>query len=166
MKIDFYSRTNQFIVDGLVFASSFVAAYAIAFEQWPSGANLRQLLLWLPILVTARLAVHYAMGMYRLVWRFVSFSDAIELAKSIAVVSTILTALRLFVPGEHPVRSVGQASFERHCAGGITIAHRLNGDTIVETASLFLPEKICVRVWAARQKGHSVWGRQGRNHAQ
>src|SRR5208282_5425772 len=103
MKIDLYSRTNQLVVDGLVFSSSFVAAYMIRFEGWPIGADLRQMLLWLPIVVFARLAVHSVMGIYRLVWRFVSFSDAIELAKSIAVVSACLTVLRLFVSGSTPL---------------------------------------------------------------
>jgi nucleoside-diphosphate-sugar epimerase len=102
MKIDIYSRTNQLIVDGLVFAGSFVAAYLIRFEGWPKGLDLRQLLLWLPIVVFARLAVHLMMGMYRLVWRFISFSDAIELAKSIAAVSAVLMALRLCVYGNEP----------------------------------------------------------------
>lgn len=102
MKIDIYSRTNQLIVDGLVFAGSFVAAYLIRFEGWPRGLDLRQLLLWLPIVVFARLAVHLMMGMYRLVWRFISFSDAIELAKSIAAVSAVLMALRLCVYGNEP----------------------------------------------------------------
>ncbi|MGA8220479.1 MAG: NAD-dependent epimerase/dehydratase family protein [Candidatus Acidiferrales bacterium] len=99
MKIDIYSRTNQRIVDCLVFGASFIAAYLIRFEGLPSGADLRQMLLWLPIVVFARLAVHLILGIYRLVWRFVSFSDAIELAKSIAIVSACLTALRLFVTG-------------------------------------------------------------------
>jgi len=103
MKIDLYSRTNQLIVDGLVFSSAFVAAYMIRFEGWPAGVDLRQMLLWLPIVVFARLTVHSVMGIYRLVWRFVSFSDAIELAKSIAVVSACLTALRLFVSGKEPL---------------------------------------------------------------
>ena len=74
----------------------------IRFEGWPKGLDLRQLLLWLPIVVFARLAVHLMMGMYRLVWRFISFSDAIELAKSIAAVSAVLMALRLCVYGNEP----------------------------------------------------------------
>ncbi|MGO9589679.1 MAG: NAD-dependent epimerase/dehydratase family protein [Candidatus Acidiferrales bacterium] len=102
MKIDIYSRTNQLVVDGLVFAGSFVAAYLIRFEGWPTGIDLRQLLLWLPILVFARLTVHLMMGMYRLIWRFISFSDAIELAKSIAAVSAVLMVLRLCVYGNQP----------------------------------------------------------------
>ena len=103
MKIDIYSRTNQLIVDGLVFAASFVAAYVIRFEGWPTGPDLRQMILWLPIIVAARLAVHLAMGVYRLVWRFVSFSDAIEIVKSIATVSAFLTALRFCVYGNNPL---------------------------------------------------------------
>lgn len=99
MKIDWYSRTNQIIVDALIFASSFVGAYVIRFEGWPTGPNLRQMLLWLPIIVSARLTVHFAVGMYRLVWRFVSFDDSLDMAKAIATVSAALILLRFSVSG-------------------------------------------------------------------
>ena len=94
-----YSRANQMILDGGAFATALIFAYLIRFESWPLGSDLNQLLLWLPILVSTRLIVHYLLGIYRHVWKFVSFSDAIEIAKSIAIVSALLTAVRLFFLG-------------------------------------------------------------------
>jgi FlaA1/EpsC-like NDP-sugar epimerase len=101
MKISFkfYSRANQMILDGGAFAASFTLAYLIRFESWPLGSDLDQLLLWLPILVPLRLIVHYMHGIYRHVWKFVSFADVIEIGKSVAGVSALLTILRLFFPG-------------------------------------------------------------------
>jgi FlaA1/EpsC-like NDP-sugar epimerase/lipopolysaccharide/colanic/teichoic acid biosynthesis glycosyltransferase len=95
----FYSRTNQVILDAGAFVISLLLAYFIRFESWPSGSDRSQLLLWLPLLVSARLLVYFALGIYRQVWKFVSFSDAIEIAKSIAVVSAALAAMRLLLPG-------------------------------------------------------------------
>jgi FlaA1/EpsC-like NDP-sugar epimerase len=94
---DLYSRANQVLLDAFAFTFSFAAAYVIRFETWPSGSDLRQFLGWLPILVTTRLAVYFGLGIYRCVWKFVSFSDAIEITKSIAIVSGLLTILRLSV---------------------------------------------------------------------
>lgn len=98
-RFDFYTRTNQFLLDSGIFAAALVVAYLIRFEGWPSGPVSLQLLVWLPILVAARLLVYYARGTYRLIWRFISLPDAVEIAKSIAIVTIVLLAIRLFVPG-------------------------------------------------------------------
>lgn len=95
---DFYSRGNQLIIDGTVFALALVSSYAIRFEGWPTGPALHQLLIWLPILVGARIFVYVAFGTYRLVWRFVSLPDALTIAKSIAVITAGLLILRFLVP--------------------------------------------------------------------
>ncbi len=95
---DLYSRTNQMILDGASFAVSLVLAYFLSFNRWPVGSDLPKILVWLPVLVSARLFVHWKRGIYRQIWRFVSFSDAMEITKSIAMVSVALTALRLLYP--------------------------------------------------------------------
>ena len=102
-RIDFYSRTNQFLLDGCIFAVALIAAYLIRFEGWPSGPERLQLMIWLPILVAARLAVYYLRSTYRLIWRFISLPDAVEIAKSISIVTITLLVLRLFVSGPSSV---------------------------------------------------------------
>jgi FlaA1/EpsC-like NDP-sugar epimerase len=42
--------------------------------------------------------VHFSRGIYRQIWKFVSFSDVIEIAKSLAIVSATLALFRLFSP--------------------------------------------------------------------
>ena len=96
---DLYSRANQYVLDGCCFAVSLTAAYMLRIEGWPTGADLTHLILWLPILVAARLFLHRIWGIYRQVWKFVSFSDTIQIAKSIAAVTALLVILRFCVPG-------------------------------------------------------------------
>ena len=103
---DFYSRSNQLVLDGCCFAISFAAAYPIRLEAWPAGADLRQLIIWLPILVATRLFVHLTLGIYRQVWKFVSFSDAIEIAKSILIVTGVLALLRFGFPGKNSLSAL------------------------------------------------------------
>jgi FlaA1/EpsC-like NDP-sugar epimerase/lipopolysaccharide/colanic/teichoic acid biosynthesis glycosyltransferase len=99
----FYSRTNQAILDGATFAVSLTLAYLIRFEGWPDSANLHQLLLWLPLVVCARVLVHFSLGIYRQIWKFVSFSDVIEIARSLVIVSAALALVRLFSPAHTQV---------------------------------------------------------------
>jgi FlaA1/EpsC-like NDP-sugar epimerase len=98
-RFELYSRTNQVLLDGLAYALSFSLAYAIRFEGLPAQPDLRQMLIWLPVIVACRVSLNLGTGIYRRVWKFVSFSDAIEIAKSIAIVSSLLMVLRILVPG-------------------------------------------------------------------
>lgn len=97
-----YTRTNQMIIDGFAFAISLCLAYFIRFEGGPARSDLHQLAFWLPVLVSSRLAVHFILGIYRQVWKFLSFSDGLEIAKSILLVSGILLLIRLVVPNQEP----------------------------------------------------------------
>ena len=98
-RFELYTRTNQIVVDGLIFATSFALAYALRFEGLPEWNFLKQFLLWVPYLVVLRLYVNWKMGVYRFIWRYVSLDDALAITRSLAIVSGILLALRLFVPG-------------------------------------------------------------------
>ena len=95
-----YTRTNQMILDGCAFALSLWLAYIVRLEGRLGPFEYHQLLLGVPILVTARLLVHNVLGIYRQVWKFVSFSDVLDIAKSIAIVSAIFVAIRLVFTGQ------------------------------------------------------------------
>lgn len=97
-RFDLYTRTNQLIVDGLIFAASFAAAYAVRFEGVPQWQFVKQFLLWVPYLVALRLYINWRLGIYRFIWRYVSLPDAIAITKSLTVVTGLLLALRLFYP--------------------------------------------------------------------
>ena len=99
LRFDLYTRTNQIIIDGFIFATSFALAYAIRFEGVPQWQYTKQFLLWLPYLIALRLYVNWKLGIYRFIWRYVSLADAIAIIRSLAVVTAFLLAVRLFYPG-------------------------------------------------------------------
>ena len=94
------SYADQVISDSGIIALSFAASYLIRFEGVPPGPNVRQFLVWLPILLAARLLVNWRMGVYRFIWRFVCLSDARAVVRSLVLVSLFLLVLRLFYPGD------------------------------------------------------------------
>lgn len=99
-KLDPYSRRNQLIIDGVIFAASFAAAYLIRFEGIPVWGFTKQFLLWFPYLVAGRLLVNWRLGVYRFIWKYVSLADAIAIARSLSIVTAVLLAIRLFYPGD------------------------------------------------------------------
>src|SRR5262249_15906293 len=97
-RFNFYSRPVQLALDGVIFLLCITASFLIRFEQWPNSAELRQLGFWLFLLPVVRLATYYFSGTYRLVWKFVSLADALQIAKSIGIVTAALLAIRLILP--------------------------------------------------------------------
>ncbi len=100
IRLDPNSRLNQSVMDGIIFATSFAIAYAVRFEGVPQWPYLKQFLIWVPYLVTARLYVNWKLGIYKFIWRYVSLRDAIAIARSLAVVTGLLLALRIFYPNQ------------------------------------------------------------------
>ena len=107
LKDAFQVRTHacQAISDSGIIALSFAASYLIRFEGVPPGANVRQFLLWLPILLAARIVVNWRMGVYRFIWRFVCLSDTRAVVRSLGLVTLFLLVLRLFYPRYAPFSS-------------------------------------------------------------
>jgi FlaA1/EpsC-like NDP-sugar epimerase len=95
-----YTRTNQMILDGVAFAVSLFLAYVLRFDGSLGAFEFHQLAVWLPILVAARLLVNCLLGIYRQVWKFLSFTDALDIVKSIFLVSTILIIIRSIPMGQ------------------------------------------------------------------
>src|SRR5579863_5660199 len=75
-----YTRANQLIIDGTIFAAAFASAYLIRFEGMPRWDTTTQFLLWLPYLVAARLYVNWKLGIYHFIWRYVSLPDVLAFA--------------------------------------------------------------------------------------
>ena len=93
-----FSQTNQLIIDGMIFASSITLAYLIRFEGIPQWLYSKQLLLWLPYFLAARLFINWRLGIYRLIWRYISLFDAISIGRSLSVFTVLLLGVRLFYP--------------------------------------------------------------------
>lgn len=102
-RMDLHGRANQPILDGCIFILSFAAAYLIRFEGLPAWTFTKQFLLWIPYLVGLRLLINWRLGIYRFVWRYVSLSDVIAITRSLAIVTVLLLALRLFYPEWAPL---------------------------------------------------------------
>ncbi len=94
----FYTRTNQFILDGSLCAISLLCAFIMHSEAWPRGIAIRQFFLWLPLVVASRIVVHHFLGIYRMLWRFVSISDALKITRSVALGSVSFVAVAFAYP--------------------------------------------------------------------
>jgi len=95
---DLYTRTNQIIIDGSIFACSIAVAYALGFEGVPEWLYLKQFLLWLPYLLAARLFINWRLGIHRFSPPCISLFDAISIGRSLSVFTLLLLGLRLFYP--------------------------------------------------------------------
>lgn len=69
------NRLMQLVIDGFVVALAFAAAYAVRFEGLPPRTYIKQFLLVLPYLILLRVGIFAALGVYRLVWRYISLRD-------------------------------------------------------------------------------------------
>lgn len=99
-EFDIYTRTNQVLVDVTIFGSSFVVAYLTRFDGMPPWHDCKQFLYWFPYLIVLRLLVNWKLGIYRFIWKYVSLSDAIAIARSLLGPTALFLALRLFYPGQ------------------------------------------------------------------
>lgn len=98
VKYDPYSKTNQYIIDGVIVGLSFYAAYLIRFEGDIPPNNLFQFWVLLPVVVGGRLINNAWLGVYRRMWRYVSLTDAIQISVAYLAFSVFLGLLRLSLP--------------------------------------------------------------------
>jgi FlaA1/EpsC-like NDP-sugar epimerase len=100
------SRRVQMAIDAMIAVMSFVFAHILRFDGWPPGIEDDRMFLMLPYLVVARLSANYLVGLYLRVWRYVSIPDAIHLAGSVGLVSTVLLLMRFAFAGFNPYLTV------------------------------------------------------------
>jgi FlaA1/EpsC-like NDP-sugar epimerase len=99
----FYTRTNQILVDLTLLAVAVSAAFLLRAESLLSALQLRQLAFWLPLILLSRVAFDRVFGINRLVWRFVSISDAIKISRSFVCATSAFVALALLYPHSAPL---------------------------------------------------------------
>jgi len=95
---DLYSRKNQLLLDGNIFALSLTASFLIRFEGLPAGFDALQLMAWIPCLTVARLLINSITGVNRFIWRFVCLSDASTIGYSNLILTWALLMLALIYP--------------------------------------------------------------------
>lgn len=92
------TRTGQIAIDGVICIAALALAYLLRFEGHIPRLALEQLRTIAPIIVAVRAATHWTNGIYRVVWRYVGIREALLFARSVALVSVVLLALRLLLP--------------------------------------------------------------------
>lgn len=91
------SRRVQMSIDAVIAACSLALAHVLRFDGWPTGVDGQRMILVLPYLVGARIAVNYLFGLYHRVWRYVTIADAVRLGTAMGLISALMLTLRLLI---------------------------------------------------------------------
>ncbi len=95
-------RVGQMVVDGLIFGLALVTAYLVRFEFDVPHQHWKQMVLLLPYTILARLGMHLAFRVYRVMWSYISLYELPRFVKSIGAVTAIFLIFRLFYSGTNP----------------------------------------------------------------
>ena len=95
MRISFYTKFNQLLIDAAIGAAAWSAAYHIRFEGLISGTTSRQMLVLLLPIAIGQVLTSTCFGIYKFQWRYVNTGDALCIARaylaySILVISSVL----------------------------------------------------------------------------
>ncbi len=94
----FLKRTNQVILDLLVFMLAYLLSYLLRFEGVPPAGALDQMVILFPYIALARMISYYIFSVYSIIWRYVSVRDAMRIFEACLPVSLALLGARLFFP--------------------------------------------------------------------
>lgn len=97
---------RHILSDGVIialclFASLFLRLGTVRFEEYFSAG-----LFFLPIVLVVRLVCMYLFGCYRIIWRYTSISDGMQIAKAVGLSMLILLAFSFLTPVQTLPRSV------------------------------------------------------------
>jgi FlaA1/EpsC-like NDP-sugar epimerase len=92
-------RVAAIILDIFIIGSSTMAAYVIrfGFVGVVQEKYLYQLMLLVPALIVARVAINELLGVYRVVWRYVGLPETLRFVRAVAMGSVIVSTLLLVV---------------------------------------------------------------------
>jgi FlaA1/EpsC-like NDP-sugar epimerase len=91
---DPYSALNQKLIDALIAGLSLCASYELRFDSHIPAASTYQIWVLLVPVMLGRVLVNFLLGTYRMVWRYISLSDAITLARNQLAFSLLAIAIR------------------------------------------------------------------------
>ena len=91
------TRLLQICIDAAIIGLAFAIAYAIRFEGDVPDVYRKQFILMLPYLAILRLSLFGALGVYRLVWRYVTMRDLPRFAIATGLGSIVVVAVRFLV---------------------------------------------------------------------
>jgi len=96
-------RFKQLIVmlsDAMLITLSLYLSYALRYSSISLDGHMSSFLTSLPLVLAVRLALFYAYGLYRGMWRFVGIRDLLTIVKATTVGSGVIIAL-LYLAGSH-----------------------------------------------------------------
>jgi lipopolysaccharide/colanic/teichoic acid biosynthesis glycosyltransferase len=93
-----YTRGAQMLLDLAVYMGAAWLAYAFRYEAGFLDFYRRQMWLYIAFIPLLRVVVNRCLGIYDMMWRYVTLDDASYLAAALAPVSMLLFGLRLGLP--------------------------------------------------------------------
>jgi FlaA1/EpsC-like NDP-sugar epimerase len=93
-----FTRTNQFVIDGLLALAALWMAYFLRFDGLIPRDHRSTLWAWTLLLPILRPALMYATGGYDRIWRYFSLRDAFVLALTSLPATLVMTGARLGFP--------------------------------------------------------------------
>jgi lipopolysaccharide/colanic/teichoic acid biosynthesis glycosyltransferase len=103
-----YNRGAQMLLEAGVYAGAVWLAYWLRYDRGLPPFYHSQRILFVFLLPILRLSANQLFSVYRMIWRYFNLVDAARLAVSITVVSIVLLALRLFLPGQSDLANTFQ----------------------------------------------------------
>ena len=93
-----YSRDAQMLLDLAVYMGAVLLAYTFRYEAGFLDFYRRQMWLYMAFVSPLRVIVNRCLGIYDMMWRYVTLEDASFLAVALAPVTLVLYGLRLGLP--------------------------------------------------------------------
>jgi FlaA1/EpsC-like NDP-sugar epimerase len=93
-----FGKPAQFLLDLVVLAFAFVAAYLLRFEFVLTPETFYKLLAQLPLVLLIQFIALFIFGVYSFIWRYVGLADLWAFLKAALVSAAVLITLRLALP--------------------------------------------------------------------
>lgn len=98
MRYDFYTRTNQQMLDGAIVGFSFYCAYLIGYSWHLTIPHSYKSFGLLLAVIAGRLLTNFLFGLHRIQWRYIGLQDALHTARAYLSFSFFLLLLRFVLP--------------------------------------------------------------------
>ncbi len=88
-------RVGAMMLDVTIVAVAGMVAYLARFEGHIPTSFFQQMVVLVPLIALARVAINTLTGVYRIVWRYVGLTEVLRFAQAVAAVSAVLVLARL-----------------------------------------------------------------------
>lgn len=97
-RYEFCSAVNQRILDALTGGIAFYLAHQLRFDWQVPPIHAYQMWALLPVVMLGHVLMNAALGIYRLVWRYISLKDALVISRSYVTCALVLAMMRFGLP--------------------------------------------------------------------